>query len=237
MPNLKHENQLFNTDTEKPELFRLILQKTFSGTQNTEIYDNELKQQTERMVEDYLINNKKTFASFKPKDVIKKMPKHSALGLDGIHNLMLKNLPRNIEYLILDLVNLSFQTNSLAPIWKKVSITMIPKTIINRNYPKHYRPISLLSCLGKLIERVIHKRLYNLNESKELLTFHQSGFRQKKRAADSLTFLTQKIQENFNKRSKVGTLFFVISKAFDDVWQKGLIAKIIKLKLPDSFVN
>ena len=193
-----------------------------------------LKQQTERIVEDHLINHKKTSASFKLKDVraaIKKMPKHSTPGPDGIHNLMLKNLPRNIEYLILDLINLSFQTNSLASIWKKASITMIPKTTINRNDPKNYRPISLLSCLGKLIERVIHQRLYNLTESKGLLTFQQSGLRQKRRTANNLTFLTQKIQENFNKRSKVGTLFFDISKAFDEVWHKGLIAKMIDTKV------
>ena len=38
--------------------------------------------------------------------------------------------------------------------WKSATITMIPKKESNSNYPTDYRPISLLSCIGKLVERL-----------------------------------------------------------------------------------
>ena len=42
--------------------------------------------------------------------------------------------------------------------------------------PSNYRPISLLSTIGKIIERIIHKHLYNVLVSNNLIFKQQSGF-------------------------------------------------------------
>ena len=73
-------------------------------------------------------------------------------------------------------------------------MTMIHKKD-DKSDPNNYRPISLTSCIGKLIERVINKRLYNYIESKNLLVPQQSGFRRKRRCADNLLLITQKVKE------------------------------------------
>jgi hypothetical protein len=108
---------------------------------------------------------------------------------------------------------------------------MIPKKESNSNNPTEYRPISLLSCIGKLAERIVKNRLYFFLESNNLLSSAQSGFRNCRGTDDNLLFMTQKIQESLNRGKKVCGIYFDISKAFDKVWHAGLIYKLIYLKV------
>ena len=94
--------------------------------------------------------------------------------------------------------------------------------------------ISLTSCIGKLIERVINKRLYNYIESKNLLVPQQSGFRRKRRCADNLLLITQKVKESLNRKKKALLLQFDIQKAFDKVWHQSVIHKMRKMKILDK---
>ena len=57
-----------------------------------------------------------------------------------------------------------------------------------------YRPISLTSCLGKVVERLIKKRLYGLLEANNIVVKQQTGFRNEKVAVDNLVFFTLKDQ-------------------------------------------
>ena len=109
---------------------------------------------------------------------------------------------------------------------------MIPKKESGSSDPSDYRPISLLSCIGKLAERIIKNRLYSLLENNKLLSYAQSGFRNSRGTGDNLLFMTQKIQECLNRGKKVCGIYFDISKAFDKVWHAGLIYKLIGLKVP-----
>ena len=100
-----------------------------------------------------------------------------------------------------------------------------------------YRPISLLSCVGKVAERVVKNRLYAFLENSKLIIKEQSGFRNKRGTSDNLLFMTQKIQECLNRGKKVCGIFFDISKAFDKVWHAGLIYKLIYLGVPMYIVR
>ena len=154
-------------------------------------------------------------------------------GEDGIHNIFLKNLPFDyVKKFILRLVNLSIYSD-LPEVWKKATITMIPKKDQKSENPNEYRPVSLTSCLSKLIERLIKKSLYTFLEDKKLLVEAQSGFRNNRGTADNLIFVTQKLSECLLNGKKACGLFFDISKAFDKVWHDGLIYKLnYNFKIP-----
>ena len=124
--------------------------------------------------------------------------------------------------LLLKMVNLSL-TEGLPSEWKVAVITMIPKKDIKSKNYADYRPISLLSCVGKVTERVVKNRLYAFLENSKLIIKEQSGFRNRRVTSDNLVFMTQKIQECLNRERKVCGIFFYISKAFDKVWHAGLI--------------
>ena len=179
----------------------------------------------------YSDNNFRRVSFHELVEVIKTLEDRSSPGEDGVHNIFLKRLTLKGIYLTLKLINLSLETG-LPEAWKSAIITMIPKKEANSSDPADYRPISLLSCIGKLAERVIKNRLYSFLESNNLITNVQSGFRKHRGTSDNLMFMTQKLQENLNRGKKALGIFFDISKAFDKVWLAGLLYKLIYLKVP-----
>ena len=112
---------------------------------------------------------------------------------------------------------------------------MIPKK--ESSSPSDYRPISLTSCVGKFIERIVRNRLYKFLEEKKLIIKEQSGFRSRRGTADNLVFITQKIQECINREKKVCGIFFVISKAFDRAWHYGIVYNLVKIGAPRYLVS
>ena len=113
---------------------------------------------------------------------------------------------------------------------------MIPKKSVSNN-PSDYRPISLTSCIGKVIERLIASRLCSFLEKKNILIKQQSGFRKSRRASDNLVGLSQIIGETLNRGKKVCAIMFDIAKAFDTVWHNGLIYKLMGNKTPTYLIN
>jgi hypothetical protein len=115
-------------------------------------------------------------------------------------------------------------------------MTMIPKKG-SKSDPNNYRSIRLTSCIGKLIEKLIENRLSKYLKKNNILINEQSGFRKLRRTTDNLLFLTQKVKEQFNRKKKVCTLFFDISKAFDKVWHAGLLYKLKLINTPQYLIN
>ena len=62
-----------------------------------------------------------------------------------------------------------------------------------------YRPISLTSCVVKLLERIINARLKWFLESKQLLAPQQAGFREHHWTEDQTTYLAQEIEDGFQQ--------------------------------------
>ena len=100
-----------------------------------------------------------------------------------------------------------------------------------------YRPISLISSIMKLFERVIEQRLRSHLENIEFLNKHQSGFRRAKSTDDQLFRLSQSIIESFNRGEHVAAAFLDVEKAFDNVWHNGLRYKIFQLDLPTKMTR
>ena len=86
-----------------------------------------------------------------------------------------------------------------------------------------YRPIALLSCFGKLIEKMVHKRLYSLIENRNLIPPFQSGFRSQRSCTDILVYLEHHIQLALRTQKVLIIVFFDIEKAFDTASQCGMI--------------
>ena len=94
-----------------------------------------------------------------------------------------------------------------------------------------YRPISLISSILKLFERIIGQRLRSHLEQIGFINKHQSGFRRAKSTDDHLFRLSQSIIESFNRGEHVVAAFLDIEKTFGNVWHNGLRYKIFQLDL------
>ena len=104
---------------------------------------------------------------------------------------------------------------------------MIPKKGEKTNI-KNYRPISSTSCIMKLFEEIIQKRITSFLTEKNLIIKQQSGFKAHRQCKDNLVFICQKILESYCHRKKACCIFYDIQSAFK-VWHAGLMFKIIKL--------
>lgn len=171
------------------------------------------------------------------KNIIKSLKTHKAPGLDVIKNIALKNLPDNIISSIRNITNSILISGYFPEQWKKAKIILIPKTVKNRMEISNYRPISLLSCLGKIVEKIIQGRIDNFTTTNNVLPDEQFGFRKEHCTVRQTTRLYTDITKNFNKRASTGAVFFDISKAFDRVWHNGLILKLIRLGMNDYLIR
>ena len=101
---------------------------------------------------------------------------------------------------------------------------------------KNYRPISLLRCVGKLLEKCVQKHLLIFLEDQNVITVSQSGFTR----GDSTIYQLLNIYDDFVKAldEKVSTqaIFFDVSKAFDRVWHRGLIHKLEAIGIRGSLL-
>jgi len=151
--------------------------------------------------------------------------------------MYLKHLPHSYRIHILELFNRCIREKTHPKAWKLARITMIPKKDNDTSNPSNYRPISVTSCLGKLLERLVCLRLVTFLESNNIISKYQSGFRRHRSTKDNLLFLTQKICESFNRGKNVCAIFFDISKAFDKVWHLGIIYKLYLINTPQYIIN
>ena len=101
---------------------------------------------------------------------IRQLKCKKAPGPDGVTNDMIKNFGLLTKRTLLKLFNESWKTGTVPAMWKKATIIPIHKKGKHKNNPNSYQPISLLSCLGKLLEKVINRRLLSFLEDNNVLS-------------------------------------------------------------------
>ena len=106
-----------------------------------------------------------------------KLTNRSAAGQDGISYILMKKLPVETKQSLCKIYSDSVRLGYFPKLWKSATVKVIPKPNKDAKYAKNFRPISLLSCLGKVLERVIADRLSVHMENNNMFAKSQSGFR------------------------------------------------------------
>ena len=147
-----------------------------------------------------------------------------APGCDGLPTRLIVMVADEIAPCVHHIFTLSLRTANLPPDWKSAIVSPVYKQRGSRQQASNYRPISLLSVLSKCLEKVVFKPLYShLNR---FLPKHQSGFRQKDSTAYQLARLIHILASALDDGKTAFACFYDLSKAFDRVWHKGLLAKL-----------
>lgn len=145
--------------------------------------------------------------------------KGTSPGPDEIHNEMLKRLPFYIKKKLLEAFNKIWSTGSFPQNWRESILIPIPKPGKATNDPKNLRPIYLSSCMMKLFERMVNRRLMNELESKNILGKNQYAFRKGRQTLDPLTEIEEICSNAINEHKHVELLFLDIEKAYDKTWR------------------
>ena len=150
----------------------------------------------------------------------------SAPGADKISYDILSALPEFHRRILLDIYNDFFHFKLFPDQWKQYLVIFIPKGNSNK-----VRPISLASCMLKIMEKLIKERLQWWLEANGILTSTQFGFRRGKSCVDNLSILTSDIHQSFFKKQSLSALFLDIKGAYDNVVPEILINDLIELGL------
>ena len=156
---------------------------------------------------------------------LKALPIGKATGPDGINNCILRELAHELSPPLCSLLNQSLILGIVPDIWKEAHVCPIPKGG-DRTAVSNYRPISLLSNINKVLERIVCKHLYNHFLENDILKPLQSGFIPGDSTVNQLLFLYNAFCKALDAGKEVRVIFCDISKAFDRVWHAGLIHKL-----------
>ena len=158
-------------------------------------------------------------------DVLKTLKLGKASGPDGINNRILIEAAGQLAPHLCDLFNQSLNTSSVPSSWKISNVCPIYKSG-DASLPSNYRPVSLLSNIEKVLERIIFKHVYNFLKDTDFFTPWQSGFMPGDSTVNQVACLYNHICKALDDGLEFRVLFFDISKAFDKVWHEGLLFKL-----------
>ena len=145
---------------------------------------------------------------------------------------MLRNLSLKALTHLTHLFNYLLRLGHFPTIWKRAKVISIPKPNNPSTDPNSYRPISLLSKLAKLFERIIAVRLTSFLNQQQLLPHAQFGLRKKHSTVSQLARIADHVSNGYKLHKHSGMVLLDIEKAYDTVWIYGLLYKLIVFKLP-----
>ena len=172
------------------------------------------------------------------KQHLRNCKKKSAPGVDKVTYTMLKNLPKKYYNKIMRLYNASLRTGHFPTPWKLAKTIMVAKPNKDNSKVNNFRPISLISCISKLYERILAARISKHMERNNLYAKTQSGFRKQRMTTDQLLRLSEDCHLNFKEKKITAALFVDAEKAFDQAWHAGIKYKLYhNLNLPQRFTR
>ena len=157
--------------------------------------------------------------------IISSLDSHKSSGPNSIPVKILKLLKNDISQQLSDIFNMSFLTGQFPSVLKIAKVIPIHKKQSKVDYA-NYRPISLLSNIEKIIEKLMYKRLSNFLDINNLIYSLQFGFRQKYSTTHALINLTESIRQTLDEGSFGCGIFVDLQKAFDTVDHKILLHKL-----------
>lgn len=150
------------------------------------------------------------------KKIINKLKSHSAPGYDKIPTILFKTYHKYLLEPLTYLYNLSLEKGVFPNIFKIAIVTPIYKAG-EKDQASNYRPISVLSILSKILEKIVNKRLMTYLEKNNLISVNQYGFRNNRSTNDAVLKLSSIVTSHLDKERKSIGLFLDLQKAFDTV--------------------
>lgn len=152
--------------------------------------------------------------------------KSKSCGPDGIGYPMIKKLPNIIKCQLLDGYNKIWQTGEFPDDWHSSIVVPIPKAGPKSCQLRDFRPISLTSCMAKLMERMVNRRLMESLEKSKLLDQRQFAFRRGKGAGAYFASMGEVLAHTKANNLHADIACLDISKAYNRVWRKGVLEQL-----------
>uniref|UniRef100_UPI00109F2E4C uncharacterized protein LOC114596483 n=1 Tax=Podarcis muralis TaxID=64176 RepID=UPI00109F2E4C len=217
------DGEMQTGDTERAELLNAFFASVFSDKENNaqpeEFGANDSAKETQpritkEIVQEYL-------ASL---DVFK------SPGPDELHPRVLKELADVISEPLAVIFENSWRTGEVPADWRRANVVPIFKKG-EREDPNNYRPVSLTSIPGKILEQIIKQTVCEHLERNAVITNSQHGFLKNKSCQTNLISFFDRITSLVDEGNAVDVAYLDFSKAFDKVPHDILVKKLVKCGL------
>ena len=112
---------------------------------------------------------------------------------------VLKNCEPELCYMQAELFNMCLKESCFPDSWKVSSVVSVFKNVGERSAAKNYHPVSLLSVVSKVFEKLVNNRIVDHLEKCGLFSDFQYGFRSSRSTADLLIVISDRITRAFNR--------------------------------------
>lgn len=160
----------------------------------------------------------------------------NAVGADNLSRNMILPILDEILPVITHIMNYSLSNGTFPFAWKDAQITPLPKKPNPKSFSE-YRPISILSFLSKVLERLIHAQLSEFLYENNLLNPFQSGFRPGHSTTTALVNITDDIRLGMERGMLTVLALLDFSNAFNTVDIDILLATLGSLNTSPSVVD
>ena len=142
--------------------------------------------------------------------------KSKATGLDNISAHFLSDASEIISPCITHIINLSLSSGEITMDLKFAKVTPLYKKG-SKLQSGNYRPVSVLSIISKIMEKVVYEQVSEYIQEKNILYDLQSGFRRSFSTDTCLIYLTDYIRKEIDSGNFCGMVMLDLQKAFDTV--------------------
>ena len=212
------DNNTYVTDTDKANQFNLYFSEVFT-TEDTSHLPNLHIEVGNNKIEDIEISQNLLEKHLNKIDISK------AAGPDQIHSRVLYELRESISYPLYNIFHKSIEEGNLPKIWKTAHVKPIHKKGKKTMF-SNYRPVSLTSVCGKILERVIRDQVVKYLEDNKLLKDVQHGFRSGRSCTTQLLEIMEEWTALLDKGISFDCIYLDYAKAFDKVPHLRLLTKL-----------
>ncbi|KAG0438026.1 hypothetical protein HPB47_017181 [Ixodes persulcatus] len=171
----------------------------------------------------------KDFTMEEVKRAAQDLKRNSTPGKDGVQNRLLRNLDEESYETLTRYLNEIWSSGRIPPDWKHAEITLIPKPGKKLDLD-NLRPISITSCLGKLMEHVVLNRLQPYLEETNFYSNTMFGFRKHLSAQDVFLQLKEDVLQPAKRGRDQTILALDIKGAFDHVGHDLILRNLARAK-------
>ena len=158
-------------------------------------------------------------------EIVNSLNNKKSSGYDGITNFLLKNIIHEIITPLTHILNQSLAQGKV-PIKLKIARVVPIFKKGQKESVNNYRPISLLTSISKILERLVYKRTLRFLINCKILSNCQFGFRQKHSTTHALLSFIDKVAHAIDDFSHTIGVFLDFSKAFDTIDHDILLYKL-----------